>query len=196
MKWGVLSAKFGLSAVFAAFLVSWSITASAQGGRIIRPQVDLPGGAVRDIIIENCISCHGIDDYGFNAADRAGWQELIDRLHEDKGEDLIADQDEEILLDYLVATFGADSVPFPRDFVAVAVENISEFFDDASARVFLQRTSTSCHNLDAVFASRYTPDRWRAILVTERERGANLDEENLERLVEWLARVQGTNPVE
>jgi hypothetical protein len=36
-------------------------------------------------------------------------------------------------------------------------------------------------------------ERWRVILVGMRERGAQLGDEELERLVEWLGRVWGTN---
>ena len=41
--------------------------------------------------------------------------------------------------------------------------------------------------------SRYSPDEWRVIAVQMKARGANISNEDLERLVEWLARVKGTN---
>ena len=41
---------------------------------------------------------------------------------------------------------------------------------------------------------RYSPDRWRVSVVDMRERGAKITDEELERLVEWLGRVKGTNP--
>jgi hypothetical protein len=42
--------------------------------------------------------------------------------------------------------------------------------------------------------SRFAADRWRVVLVTMRERGAVLTDEELERMVEWLGRVKGINP--
>ena len=46
------------------------------GGRPTRPQVVPPQGPVRQVIFKNCTSCHGIDDYAYNALDRAGWDAL------------------------------------------------------------------------------------------------------------------------
>jgi hypothetical protein len=40
---------------------------------------------------------------------------------------------------------------------------------------------------------RNAEEGWRATLVDMRERGAQLSDEELERLVEWLTRVWGTN---
>jgi cytochrome c553 len=57
----------------------------------------------------------------------------------------------------------------------------------------LNRSCVSCHNLDRVMKSRYSPDEWRVIAVQMKARGANISNEDLERLVEWLARVKGTN---
>src|SRR5690606_22986177 len=101
-----------------------------------RPQVRLPGGEVRSVILKNCVSCHGIDDYAFHAMDRAGWQRLLDEPHKRQRKLQLAARDEQLLLDYLVATFGPDSVPFPRNYVA---PEITEFFSNADARVFLER---------------------------------------------------------
>ena len=36
--------------------------------------------------------------------------------------------------------------------------------------------------------------RWRVVLVTMREQGAVLTDEELETLVEWLSRTRGINP--
>jgi len=40
--------------------------------RATRPQVVPPQGPVRQVIFKNCTNCHGIDDYAYNALDRAG----------------------------------------------------------------------------------------------------------------------------
>jgi cytochrome c553 len=37
--------------------------------RATRPQVVPPQGPVRQVIFKNCTSCHGIDDYAYNALD-------------------------------------------------------------------------------------------------------------------------------
>jgi hypothetical protein len=151
--------------------------------------VDLPGGPVRKVILKNCTSCHGIDDYAFNALDRTGWQKLIDTKHKDGGAAL-SSEDQDLILGWLVSKFGPDSKPFPRTYI---VQEITTFFSDSEARTVLSRACTSCHELDRVEQARYPLEKWRVTAVDMRERGAKLTDEELERLVEWLGRVKGTN---
>jgi mono/diheme cytochrome c family protein len=155
-----------------------------------RPQVETPKGPVRQVIFKNCTSCHGIDDYAYNALDRAGWNALIETKH--KGLSVpVSDADRSLLLDWVVAKFGPTSKPFPRAYVP---PTITTFFSDPEAQALITRSCTSCHGVDRVNDARYSPDRWRVIAVDMRERGALLTDEELERLVEWLGRVKGTNP--
>lgn len=176
-----------------AFLIgAVSSPALGQFRAATRPQVPLPEGPVRDVILKTCVRCHGIDDYAFNALDREGWQALIDEKHKQARGVQIAAQDETVLLAYLVEHFGPDSIPFPREYIPPEIDT---FFSDADARVFLEVTCAECHEI-RVFNERKTPAGWRALVVDMRERGARLSDENLERLVEWLGRVRGTNPFE
>lgn len=169
-----------------------SLPAGAQFAAATRPQVRLPEGEVRNVILKNCVKCHGIDDYAFNAFDRAGWKALLATTHKKERGVTIAKHDEEVLLDYLTEHFGPDSIPFPREYIPPEIDT---FFSDADARVFLEGTCAECHEI-RVFDKRKTPAGWRALVVDMRERGASLSDENLERLVEWLGRVRGTNPFE
>lgn len=178
------------SLLFAASAALLSQAAYAQSAA--RPQVQLPEGPVRNVILKNCVSCHGIDDYAFHAMDRSGWRELIDVQHKEQRGLQISRRDERLLLDYLADRFGPESVPFPRDYVA---QEISEFFNNADARVFLERTCTECHEI-RVFDHRKDANGWRALVLDMRERGASINDQNIEKLVEWLGRVRGTNPVE
>jgi len=180
-----------LFAIFVCFVV-YSVPIAAQlAGRPTRPQVQPPQGAVRQVIFKNCVSCHGIDDYAFFALDKSGWKSLIDTKHTDM-KVAIVDADREILVDWLVTKFGPGTKPFPRTYVA---PEITTFFSDAEAQTVLNRScSTACHTLDRVNDARFSPDRWRVVTVDMRERGARLTDEELERLVEWLGRVKGTNP--
>jgi mono/diheme cytochrome c family protein len=182
------AAPWALVALLAAAAVT---PAAAQvGGRPSRPQVVPPQGRVRQVIFKNCTSCHGIDDYAFNAFDRAGWDAYIDSRH--KGYNVaLAGEDRELLLDWLVSKFGPGTKPFPRTYIA---QEVTTFFTDAEAEDVLGRACASCHALDRVNEARFSPDRWRVVAVDMRERGAKLTDEELERLVEWLGRTKGTNP--
>jgi cytochrome c2 len=155
-----------------------------------RPQVQTPKGPVRQVIFKNCTSCHGIDDYAYNALDRSGWSALIDSKHKD-AKALLADSDREVLLDWLEVRFGATTKPFPRSYVP---PTITTFFSDAEAQALVGRACTGCHEIDKVNNARYSADRWRVVAVDMRERGAKITDQELERLVEWLGRVKGTNP--
>src|SRR5256886_11656335 len=77
-----------------------------------RPIVELPKGTVRQVILDNCTACHGIDDYAYYAMDRAGWQKLVEGMKQ-KGA-TISDDDRSILLDWLSTKFGPETKPFPR----------------------------------------------------------------------------------
>lgn len=178
-------------AIAAAAVALGSAPAAAQiGGRPARPVVIPPQGPVRQVIFKNCTSCHGIDDYAFNAFDRAGWDAYIDKQHVGL-EVTLAGNDRELLLDWLVSKFGPGAKPFPRAYVA---REVTTFLSDADAEALLKRACTTCHELDRVNAARFSPDRWRVVTVDMRERGAKLEDDELERLVEWLGRTKGTNP--
>jgi hypothetical protein len=47
--------------------------------------------------------------------------------------------------------------------------------------------------MEQVQTARKAAEAWRVTLVDMRERGAQLSDQELEQLVEWLARVWGTN---
>ena len=70
---------------------------------------------------------------------------------------------------------------------------ITEFFNNADARIFMEVRCISCHSLDPIMSTRRSPEGWRVLLVSERERGAKLNDEELERLAEWLGRARGIN---
>lgn len=161
------------------------LSANAQDG--MRPHVPLPDEPVRSAIFESCSACHGIDVYAYRAMDRAGWGELLDTIHKKERGVEISPRNEEILLDYLVENFGPETIPFPREYDP---PEVTGFFSDADARVFLERTCAECHEI-RVFNRRNTTEKWRELVLEMRSNGARLSDENLERLVEWLGRVRG-----
>jgi cytochrome c5 len=189
MTWGRQRvAHWAVAAGLAA--VSVAPAAAQLAGKPTRPQVDPPKGAVRQVIFKNCTSCHGIDDYAYNALDRAGWNALIDTKHTGLKVSL-SDSDRTILLDWIVTKFGPESRPFPRAYVP---PEITTFFSDVEAQGLLERACTTCHAMDRVNDARYSADRWRVVALDMRQRGAKVSDEELERLVEWLGRVKGINP--
>src|SRR5579883_627713 len=182
--------------ILAAAVLAMPIASPVAGQNrgAARPKVDRPDGPVWQVIRKNCTMCHGIDDYAFYSLDRTGWKSLLDTKHKSplaEGTPTLNDKDQGLLLDWLVEKFGPNVKPFPRSYVP---PEITEFFTDPEATFVLNRTCTSCHDLDRVMNARNSPDQWRVIAVDMRERGARLTDEELERLVEWLGRVKGINP--
>ncbi len=176
----------------ASALVLAAAPAFAQfGNKPTRPNVQAPKGAVREVIFKHCTMCHGIDDYAYNALDRAGWASLLEAKHDRQFAAMLATADRELLLDWLVTKFGPGTKPFPRTYVP---PEITTYFSDAEAQALTARACTGCHAIDRVNDARYSPDRWRVVTVDMRERGARLSDEELEKLVEWLGRTKGTNP--
>ena len=180
----------GACGVAALVLCASAATLAGQiGGRPTRPHVTPPKGPPRQVIFKYCTSCHGIDDYAYYAQDRAAWDALLTTKH--KGLDVpLPAADRAILLDWLAERFSPDTKPFPRTYVA---QEVTTFFSDAEAEALLTRACTSCHEPDRFNNARFTPDRWRVVIVDMRERGAQLEDEELERLVEWLGRTKGMN---
>ena len=164
----------------------------AQFGRATRPQVVPPQGPPRKVIFTYCTTCHGIDDYAYNALDRAGWDAHLTVKHRNVDVPLPA-AERAILLDWLAERFGPTTKPFPRAYVA---QEITTFFSDAEAEVLLRRACTSCHDVERVNKARHAPERWRVLTLDMRERGAKLDDDELERLVEWLGRTKATNDID
>jgi cytochrome c5 len=162
---------------------------AAQLRRMTRPQVERPDGPVWDVIRKHCTECHGIDDYAYYAQDRAAWQKLIADKHK-TGEADLSDADRNLLLDWLTAKFGPGVKPFPRTYIP---PEVTTFFSDPEAIRLMNRACTKCHGMDRVEKTRKPAEAWRVTLVDMRERGAQLADQELEQLVEWLARVWGTN---
>ena len=167
-----------------------SNVAAQFGNKPTRPQVEPPYGPVRAVIFTHCTSCHGIDDYAYNALDRAGWNALIDEKHKDLPVTLTG-KDRELVLDWVVSKFGPDSRPFPRAYIP---PEITTYFSDAEANALISRACSTCHGVNRVNDARNSPDRWRVVSLDMRQRGAKLTDEELEKLVEWLGRTKGTNP--
>ena len=165
------------------------VPVTAQLGRATRPQVVPPQGPARQVIFTHCTSCHGIDDYAYNALDRTAWDAHIVSKHRGMDVQLTADE-RAVLLDWLVERFGPTTKPFPRAYVA---PEVTTFFSDAEAETLTKRACTTCHGIDRVNNARFSPERWRVVTLDMRERGARLEDQELERLVEWLGRTKGTN---
>jgi hypothetical protein len=186
-----MTGKFGKYFVSMVLLgLALSVPAAAQlGGRPTRPKVQRPDGPAWEVIRKNCIDCHGIDDYAFYAQDKAAWQKLIAAKHQ-PGDVSLSPGDQAVLLDWLASKFGPGTKPFPRTYIP---PEITTFFSDPEAKRLLNRACTKCHDVGRVETTRNAEEGWRVLLVDMRERGAQLSDEELERLVEWLARVWGTN---
>jgi cytochrome c5 len=184
----------------------WSLLAGAVTGlaapiaaqrRAARPEVTLPDGPARAVILKSCTDCHGIDEYGYYALDRAGWDAIIERMKTTssgvaKGA-VINDKEKQILLDWLVSRFGPDSKPFPREYVPRPVSEAERLTDD-QAKTLLVETCQSCHGLERIDETRGNVEQWRATLIAMMGRGARLAISDIEPMVEWLARNRGINP--
>jgi mono/diheme cytochrome c family protein len=177
----------------AAIACSMTAPVAAQlAGRPTRPQVVPPQGPARKVIFARCTTCHGIDDYAYNALDRTGWDAHITSKH--RGLDVpLPDADRGLLLDWLVERFGPTSKPFPRAYVA---REVTSFLTDADGEALVKRACTTCHGVERINAARFSPERWRVLTLDMRERGAKIEDQDLERLVEWLGRTKSTNDID
>ena len=171
--------------------VMLSSTVQAQFGSATRPQVAMPDGPVRNIILKNCVACHGIDDYAFHALTRERWTDLIEERHEGLEMTRMSRRDRNTLLDYLVETFSEENTPFPRQYVPPEIDT---YYEEEQGLLVLDTMCTECHALDRVYETRGSIERWRVLLLEMRGRGAFFESnEDMERMAEWLSRVQSAN---
>lgn len=191
MKWRSKGpAIWFLVLVVAAVLVMPAAAQNRRGRN--RPITDLPKGPERQVILDSCTACHGIDDYAYYALDRAGWQKLVGTMKE-KGA-VIADDKEAVLLDWLVTKFGPDSKPFPRTRGGGAVLNFGggdAAARDAASQGLLDTVCTTCHALERYLAAKRTDVQWREIIALMKTRGAQLDDVDIAPLAGYLARAYG-----
>ena len=179
-----------LPAVLCALLAG---SVFAQGSAT-RPQVPLPDGPLRNVILKNCVSCHGIDDYAFHALSRERWDAFLEETHTGMQVNKLSRKDRNMLLDYLAEDFGSEQEPFPRRYVPPSIDT---FYGEEQGRAALDTICTECHELDRVYETRATLERWRVLLLEMRGRGAEMpDDHDLERMAEWLSRVQSANRFE
>ena len=170
-------------AALVVVLLAWP--APAQRRRPNRPPpVNLPKGPVRQVILDNCIACHGIEDYAFFALDRAGWNNLLDKKHKEL-KAIIADDRREILLDYLASKFGPESKPFKPAQDRAAT--------DSAIKRILDTICSSCHTLERINTARYTEEMWRSVIDDMKNKGARIDDKDVDILVEYLVKTQPAN---
>jgi mono/diheme cytochrome c family protein len=177
----------------AAISLSIALPAASQlraNRRPPRPEVTLPDGPVRQVILKNCTQCHGIDEYGFYAMPRERWEAVIERMKTAKSGVVegtsISDADTEILLDWLVAEFGPDATPMRREYVIPELTT-AERLSDAQAQATLESVCQDCHGLGRINEADFDAAQWRERVTRELSRGAALLIEDVEPLVQWLA---------
>ncbi len=183
----------GLAVLLA--LSDFPLTAEAQSAasrRPARPEVTLPEGPVRQIILASCAACHGIDEYGYYAMDRAAWNALIERMKLTPSGlvpgAVISDADKEVLLDWLVANFGPEATPFQRQYVVRPVTDETRL-DDEGAATLLNRACLGCHSpLNPILASDLDEAAWRERLTAKIATGVPLLIDEVDPLIEWLER--------
>jgi hypothetical protein len=188
----MIARSFLQAAVLATAVVAAPAFAQLSGPT--RPQVVLPDGPLRNIMLKNCVACHGIDDYAYFALTRERWDALLQEKYIGMPVNTLASADANLLLDYLAENFGTEQTPFPRKYIPPVIDT---YYDDAAGLVALETVCTECHELDRVYETRATLARWRVLLLEMRGRGALLpDDHDMERMAEWLSRVQSANTFE
>ncbi len=157
-----------------------------------RPDVTLPDGPVRQIILSRCAACHGIDEYGYYAMDRDNWAALIERMKTTKsglieGVD-IQPAEQEILLDWLVAEFGPDTEPFEREYVVREITDETRL-SDVEAAAQLERSCAGCHSpVEPVLSAELDEEAWRTTLTGKIATGTPILLDEVDPLIDWIQR--------
>jgi cytochrome c5 len=182
-------------AVTAATLLWPAFAQFSANRRPPRPNVTLPDGPVRKIVLDSCSACHGIDEYGYYAMSRDAWHALIERMKTARSGlvdgAVISDANREILLDWLVANFGPEATPFEREYVVREVTDETRL-TDAKAAALLDRACKSCHSpIEPALGAALDAAGWRSTLTGKIARGAPLLIDEVDPLVDWLLKRHG-----
>lgn len=177
-----------------SFVPSTTAAQTTASRRPARPEVTLPEGPVRKIILSSCSACHGIDEYGYYAMDRAAWNALIERMKVTPSGlvpgAVISDDDQAVLLDWLVANFGPDATPFTRQYVVRPVTDETRL-DDTEAAALLNRACLNCHSpLDPILDAGLDEAAWRERLTAKIGTGVPLLIDEVDPLIDWLRRTR------
>jgi cytochrome c5 len=186
------AATWASAAACVAAIAAGLANAQINNARPRRPEVKLPDGPVRQVILHSCTACHGIDEYGYYAMSRDAWGRLVDRMKVAKSGNVegavISDADRDILLDWLVAEFGPNAKPFARKYVIPKL-TAEDLLSDAEGQGLLGRACASCHaSTGELRRAKLSEEQWRETLVGKIAKGAELRIDEVDPLIEWLTR--------
>ncbi len=167
-----------------------ALPAAAQvGGRATRPKIERPDGAVWNVIRTNCTLCHGIDDYAFYALDKTGWTKVIADKHK-PGDIALKEADRALLVDWLATRFGPETKAISAHLYSARGHDVLlRSRGDTPDEPFVHKLPRYGARCKAPEAGRGMASDTSGYAGTWRQ----LNDEELERLVEWLDRVWGTN---
>jgi mono/diheme cytochrome c family protein len=169
MKW-----LFGRSVVWVAITIATAAMAFAVQNN------DLPEGEGKSILQSSCTSCHGLaalDKFkgSYKAKD---WSDLVNNMKAYGA--TITDTQVTTLVDYLAKNFG------PKDGGSSAASS-----DDAAGKAILESGCTSCHGLDAIERLNLNKDSWTDVVRNMIGNGANVTDQQVPVLVDYLVKKYG-----
>jgi cytochrome c5 len=148
------------------------------------PATPAPGGAgdteAKALVSGMCASCHGADLITSKKADKAGWQDTVDRM-KGYGASLTPAQTTN-LVDYLVRTYGPAG--------AASTASAAAAKDDPG-KATLEGFCGGCHDLDLVSGRKGTKAEWQDIVDRMNARGAGVPDKEIGPLVEYLTKTYG-----
>ena len=123
----------------------------------------------RTLVQSKCTRCHGLEEVQTAYLDKAGWTESVEFMRT-KGADL---QNEEvrIVVNYLAKAYSQDP--------------------DADTKKLVEGSCGSCHGMDIVASAQKTKDEWNGVVREMISYGADIKEEQIPPMVEYLAKNYG-----
>jgi mono/diheme cytochrome c family protein len=159
----------------------WGASIASGGVRVatlvaadsLQTSRELPAGQGADTLRARCITCHGTELIVQQRLTREGWLREVEKMTAWGA--LIAPGEQESLLDYLAASFGAQS---DRAVGEATTEGLA----------LLQARCQTCHDLRLVEQQRLNAEGWARELDKMIGWGAALTDSEKETLVEHLVR--------
>jgi cytochrome c5 len=161
------------TAICGASIASGTAVATLVAADDLQTSREVPAGQGADTLRARCTTCHGTELIVQQRLTREGWLREVEKMTAWGA--LIAPGEQEALLDYLAASFGAQS---DRAAGEATTEGVA----------LLQARCQTCHDLRLVEQQRLNTAGWARELDKMIGWGAALTDSEREKLIEHLAR--------
>jgi cytochrome c5 len=161
---------------------------SGQPSPHMRKKTELPEGDGKAIAEKSCQACHELSNITHASKSLDDWRDTV-RIMLDNGADVPADK-VDTLIQYLAKNFGpkSDAPPTGGQTAAGSATAKPGELPDGDGKEIATNSCQSCHKLTNLTSAHKNLQEWRDTVQLMMDRGAEIAPDNVEILVNYLAK--------